>query len=303
MKLLGDVDNKRLSEKIAQLLGVNCEYPEIVVFPDGEERVRILSGVVDEKVFIVKSLGPPVAEHVLEFCFLVDCARRNGAKETAGIIPYLGYSRADHLFTTGEAVPVEVVIRLIEAAGLQKVLLLDLHTIKIPEMFTIPLIHESAERLFVEKIQALCPDMRHLSIVSPDRGGIRRIKSLLSKLGISKHAIVYKERDLKTGDVSAEKVEGDVEKTCVIFDDMIATGKTIIKAADALLARGAERIYVCATHAILCGEAGRLLAKSPIIQKVVVTDTIPVAKDKKFDTLEIVSVAPIIARRVQNWLS
>ena len=153
MIIVGDPQNKSLSESISSKLGVKPIYPEITVFPDSEQRVRIPSKITGEKVYLLKSIMAPVDSSVLQLSFTVDALVKNGADKVIGIIPYIPYMRADHMFRTGEAVPLEVVIKMIEDSGLHEIIIIDPHSIKIPEMFKIPVHNLSALSLFAKKIK------------------------------------------------------------------------------------------------------------------------------------------------------
>lgn len=301
MVFIGDFSNKALSEKIASRLKAKVSYPDITIFPDGERRVRILTEVAGQKVAILKSLCPPVDNNILEFTFLVDAAVRNGADKIYGIVPYLGYSRADHMFRTGEAVPLEIVINLIQDAGLHKIFILDPHSIKILEMFSVPVDNETALGIFADYIKKMKIQKKNMTLVTPDMGGIRRIKMLSELFEGVEYASVEKDRDLETGALEIAEVHGRIKETCFIVDDMISSGETIVKAVDALLEQGAKKIYVMATHPVFSGKAVELL-KNCRAEKVIVTDSIPVSGEKQFKKLEILSIDEIIAKSVREWL-
>lgn len=299
MLFYGDLGNKDLSEKIANVLGLEAHYPDIHVFPDGERRVKVNEDkTVGQKIVILKSLCPPVDSNILEFCFLIDAIKRSGAREIIGVISYLGYSRADHLFRTGEAVPMHVVIRAIEASGLDRAIIIDPHSAKTPELFSIPVETLSAISIFAQKIRSL--DIEdEMTLVSPDMGGIRRIKMLSERLGGVGYAVVQKNRDLETGEIGADTIEGEIKDTCIIIDDIISTGKTIVQAVNLLFQKGAKDIYVFATHPVFSKDAPRLLDKSRA-KKIYVTDTIFVPEEKCFKKLEILSISQLIKEALTN---
>lgn len=297
----GDTSNSDLSEKIGNALGVKVCYPDISVFPDGEQRVSIRQEVAGRNIAVVKSLCPPVDSNLIQFCFIVDALKRNGAGKVLGVIPYFGYMRADHMFRTGDPVPFEVVIDIIERRGLSKILFIDPHTIKASEIFHIPVMDESALSLFAEKIKSLNLDLNFISVVSPDMGGIRRIKILSELLEGVSYATINKDRDLDTGIVSVAAIEGAVKSTCIIVDDMISSGATVEKAVEALYRRGVKEMYVFATHPVFSVDASRRL-ESMRVEKIFVTDTIYIPDAARFDKLEIVSVSDVIAARIKENL-
>lgn len=314
MLLIGDLGNKNLSEKLADHLETQLVYPDLHMFPDGEMRIRILTQVSGHDVYVLKSICPPVHHNLMEFCFIIDALKRNGANKVFGIVSYVGYSRADHIFRPGEGVPLEVVIGMIEKSGLDGITIIDPHSIKMPEVFTIPVNNLSALPLFAQKIKEIEKDptssrytsglrgarKNQVSIISPDMGGIRRIKILSEYLDGADYAVVEKERDLESGTIAAQKIEGKINKTCFVVDDIISTGGTIDACCEILKKEGAEHIYVFASHAVLSGDAVNVLQK-PHVKKIFVTDTIEVPEEKKFDNLEILSVAEIIASNIKDF--
>src|SRR3990172_9245460 len=155
MILVGDSSNKDLSESIASNFGIKPVYPEITVFPDTEQRVRIPEEISGQRVYLLKSITPPVDSAVMQLTFLVDALNKNGADKVIGIIPYIPYMRADHMFRTGEAVPLEVVISMIQDSKLNEIIMVDPHSIKIPEMFKIPVHDLSALPMFAQKIKEI----------------------------------------------------------------------------------------------------------------------------------------------------
>src|SRR3990167_5488931 len=164
MMIVDDPQNKSLSESIADKLRAKIIYPEITVFPDSEQRVRIPGNVSGKRVYLLKSIVPPVDSAVMQLTFLVDALNKNGADKVIGIIPYIPYMRADHMFRTGEAVPLEVVIKMIEDSGLHEIIIIDPHSIKIPEMFKIPVHDLSALPMFAKKIKEIVGNSASLTL-------------------------------------------------------------------------------------------------------------------------------------------
>jgi len=300
MLFFGDPSNKDLSQKTSTMLGADLYYPEVHIFPDFERRIRILENVLGQTCLVLKSLNPPVDSNIMEFSFTIDALKRSGADKVFGIVPYLGYGRGDHVFRPGESVSMEVVIRMIETAGLDKIMIIDPHSIKIPEMFKIPVVSKTAIPLFAKKIKELKLDKNQTVLVSPDEGGVRRIKMLSDDLGGMDYVVVEKDRDLETGKLKISGVKGEVKETCIILDDMIATGGTIVEAADVLSKKGVKEIFVFATHGVLPGNANNKLQNSKVT-RVFVTDTIPLSSEQTFEKLEILSVAPIVVEEVKTW--
>ncbi len=298
MKIFSGTSNKPLAEKIAKDLGAGLSHLEVFVFPDGEKRIRILDKVLDEDVFIVQSTSSPTDENYMQLFFILDALKRSGAKSITAIIPYLGYQRQDHEFREGEDVSIKVISEILETLGINKLIVLDLHSLKIKEAFTIPTIHLSALPIFAKFIKENF-DRDPITLVSPDMGGIRRIKILSEMLNNMPYAVIEKNRDLETGMVTADKIEGQVGEKAIIVDDMISTGGTIISAAKLLINKGAKNIYVFATHAVFSNDAPKTLS-GPSLQKIFVTDTINIPKSKRFPKLEILSVSEMIASALKS---
>ncbi len=299
MLVVGDPENKDLSESIARNLNSEIIYPEITIFPDTEQRIRINRVVTGEKVYVVKSLGRPVDTSVMQLSFTVDALNKNGADKVIGIIPYIPYMRADHVFRTGEAVPLEVVINMIQDCGLNEIIFVDPHSIKIPEMFRIDKKVLTAIPLFAEKIKEIEPDKNNITIVSPDMGGRRRLDLVDEILGGVNQVSVNKDRDYETGSVSVAEHIGEIKGKCFIIDDIVSTGKTIAQAVKTLLDNNAEEVYVFGTHPVFSEEAHILLRDSGA-KRIFVTDSIPIPEDKKFEKLEIISIANLISETITS---
>jgi len=298
MKIFSGSSNKPLGEEIATQLNLALSPVEIFIFPDGERRIRLEETVLDEDVVIVQPTTPPTDTHYFELFLLADAAKRSGAKSVTAIVPYLGYQRQDHIFRDGEAVSLDVIVNTMQSVKMDKVISFDLHTIKIPEIFSIPMVHLSALPLFVEEIKKQGWDGLDTSLVSPDMGGIRRIKMISELLRDMPYATVEKNRDLATGNVEMAGLTGEVAQRMLIVDDMISSGGTIVKAAKLLKEKGAKEIYVFATHAVFSSDASDLLEKS-VVDRVYVTDSVFVPEEKKFSKLQILSLAPSIAEALQ----
>lgn len=301
MILFGDKLNKSLSEGLASEFKTPLFFPDITVFPDGERRVRLNDIVVGQDVTFLKtsSVTSNIDSFIIETAFLIDAIKRSGAEKIIGIIPYIPYSRADHIFRDGEAVPLEVVISMLEKAGLDRIIFVDPHTIKMPEMFSIEVVNLSALGLFAEKIKEIGFHKDSSVIVSPDMGGLRRMEQLSEMLEGLSFVSIEKERNYESGNLSVSKVHGEIKKTCFIIDDIISSGKTIAQAVEKLIELGAEKVYVFATHPIFAGDAVSLLQNSKI-DKVYVTDSLPVPEAKRFEKLEVLGLSHILSQVVSE---
>src|SRR6185436_1016499 len=175
MKIFSGSSNKPLAQKVAHELGTALSEIEIFVFPDGEKRIQIQEDVVDKHCVVVQSTSTPVAENYMELFFIIDGLKRSGASKITVVIPYLGYQRQDHVFRSGEAVSLDVAVHALEKTGATGVITFDLHSIKIPEVFSVPVAHLSALAIFAHKIRDLAGEG---ILVSPDLGGLRRISQI-----------------------------------------------------------------------------------------------------------------------------
>lgn len=297
MKIFSGSSNQPLAKKIAKVLNTNLSLLEIHVFPDGERRIRILDNVVDENTIVVQSCATPADQNYMELFFIVDALKRSGAKSVTAVIPYLGYQRQDHVFRSGEGVSLQVIAETLKAVGVDKIIVLDLHSIRIEEVFQIPFTHLSALEIFAEKIKKE-GSLKDAVLVSPDMGGIRRVKILSTMLNNLPITTIEKNRDLQTGKISIENYKGKISKRAIIVDDMISTGGTIAIASQFLKAKGVEEIFVFATHAVFSDDAKIKLQKSSV-KKIFVTDTINFSQEKYFSKLEILSVDKIIAENLK----
>lgn len=299
MKIFSGTSNQPLAQKIAEKFGLNLSPLEIYVFPDGEKRVRVLEKIVNEDCVVVQPTSPQPDKSYMELFFIVDALRRSGASKIRAVIPYLGYQRQDHVFREGEAVSLEVIATLLKWGGVDEVISFDLHSIKIPEIFKIKLNHLSALSIFAKEIKKMG---NNTVLISPDSGGIRRIKLLSSMLDNMSFAVIKKDRDLATGRVTMSGIEGESaswrKENAVIVDDMISTGGTIASASELLKKKGVKNIYVFATHAVFSDQAPNILSNSSL-KKVFVTDTIDIPKEKRFPKLAILSVADEISKQLK----
>ncbi len=301
MLIFSGSSNKNLAKKIAGRLGVSLSQIEIHTFPDKENRVRVIDKVLDKDVIVVQSTGVSPNRYYMELFFILDSLKRSGARSVTLVIPYLGYQRQDHIFRSGEAVSLEVIVNLIKTLKVDSVISFDLHSLRIEEFFKakrIKLYHLSALRVFAKEIERM--EGNDLVLVSPDMGGIRRIQLLSELLGNKIPCIsIDKDRNLNTGEVTSTKINGEVKKRAIIVDDVISTGKTLISAAELLKKNGVEEIYVMATHGIFAGDAPEDLENS-IIKKVIVSDTIEIRNNRRFNKLQMVSVSPLITKTLKK---
>ena len=302
MKLFSGGSNEPLGKKITHSLGISLSPVDVHIFPDGEKRIRISEPVVGDHAFVLQSANTPVDTNYMELFFLIDALRRSGAEFVSAIVPYFGYQRQDHLFRDGEAVSLEVVINILEKLRIDRLISVDMHSVRIPNLFSVPVSHLSALPLFAEEIRKQDWNTEDTVLVSPDMGGLSRIKKLSDLLGGMPYVSIKKSRDLVSGAISSKSLgKGELhgQKRAIIVDDMASSGKTLIAAAEVLKGLGIEEFYAFATHAIFSEDAPSLLEKS-ILKNVYVTDSVLVPQTKQFAKLKILSVAGIIAEEIRK---
>lgn len=292
MKIFSGTSNRSLAEKVARKLKLELSPLELHRFPDTEIRVRVVNGDLEDDVVLIESTGIPANQNYMELFLILDALKRSGARSITLVSPYMGYQRQDHVFRDGEEVGFEMIVKILESLRVDKLISFDMHSVKLPDVFTIPVVHLSALPLFAQKIE------KETVLISPDMGGIRRIK-ILSELTGSPFGEIEKDRDLATGSVQSSKMEGDVKgKNVALVDDMISSGGTVKAAVELLREKGAKKIDVFATHPVFAPGCDKLLADLGV-EKVYVTDSIEVPEKKRFENLEILSLADLIAKELK----
>ena len=305
MKIIACNSNKILAEAICSYIGVTLANASLRRFADREIFVEINENIRGEDVFIIQSTSHPANDHLMELLITIDAAKRGSAKRITAVIPYYGYARQDR--KTGPRTPItaKLVANLITSAGAHRVLTMDLHAGQIQGFFDIPLDNIFSAPPIIKDMKEKFPDNSNLVITSPDVGGVVRARAFAKRLNAGL-AIADKRRE-KAGESEVMNIIGDVKnKTCIIVDDIIDSGGTIINSAKALKDRGAKEVYVYITHGVLSGEAVKKIEKSQI-KKLITTDSIDNTKKiKSSKKIEIISLAPIISeamKRIANSTS
>ena len=294
LKIFGGNANKQLALNICQYLGVPLGKSYVKRFSDMEIQVRIDESVRGSDVFIVQPTSTPANEHLMELLVMVDAIRRASARRITVVVPYYGYARQDRKTRARAPITAKLVANLIYAAGARRVITMDLHAGQIQGFFDIPVDHLPGVPILAEYFMQNKPG--NLVVVSPDVGGVTRSRDLAEHLGVPL-AIIDKRRP-EPNVAKIINIIGEIKgKRVLMIDDIIDTAGTITKGAEALLERGAKEIHVCCTHPVLSGPAVERLENS-VIKEIVVTDTIPVTKDKMFDRLKVLSVAPILGEAI-----
>lgn len=271
---------------------------EVVRFSDGELSVEISDNVRGRDVFVVQSTSSPGNDHLMELLITIDALRRASAWRVTAVIPYFGYARQDRKLRPRVPITAKLVANLLTTAGASRVLTMDLHAGQIMGFFDIPVDNLNAFPVLLPYLQQCCGE-DEMVIVSPDVGGVERARIFATQLDNAAIAIIDKRRS-GPNRVAEMNVVGEVSgKTCVIVDDMIDTGGTLIKAAETLYSKGASKVLACAVHGVLSGNAVERLSQSSL-ERVIVSDTIQISKGARAKGVESVSVAPLFAQAIQR---
>lgn len=291
LKIFALNSNKPLAEKIAESVGVPLGKTSVDRFSDGEIRINIEESIRGDEIFIIQSTSAPVNDNLMELLIMIDALRRASAATINVVIPYYGYARQDRKARSREPITAKLVADMIEKAGADRAIMLDLHAAQIQGFFDIPVDHLMGAPLLADYFLTNGLD-KDAVVVSPDHGGVTRARKLAEFLK-SPIAIIDKRRP-RANVAEIMNIIGSVDgKRCVLIDDMIDTAGTITLAAQALMDAGAIEVYACATHPVLSGPAIERIEKSPIKQ-LVVTDSIQLPEEKQIDKLVQVSVGPLI---------
>ncbi|WP_169948582.1 ribose-phosphate diphosphokinase [Microbispora sp. H11081] len=288
-----------LAEEVASALGVEITPTALRDFANGEIYVRYLESVRGCDAFVMQSHTAPINEWIMEHLIMVDALKRASAKRVTVIMPFYGYSRQDKKGRGREPITARLMADLFKQAGADRLMSIDLHTSQIQGFFDGPVDHLFAMPVLVNYLRAKL-DPATTTIVSPDTGRVRLAERWSDTLG-TPVAFIHKRRDLDVANqVKVHEVVGKVRgRTCVLIDDMIDTGGSICKAADALYEHGATDVIVAATHAIFSDPAVDRL-KNSRISEVIVTNTLPIPEEKRFDSLTVLSIAPLLARAIEQ---
>lgn len=297
IKIFTGNSNIPLAEEIAKNLGMTLGQGYATTFSNGETRVNIEETVRGCDVYIVQSLSNPVDHHIMELLIMMDAMRRASAGRITAVIPYFAYARQDRKTRPREPISAKLLANLITVAGANRVITMDLHAGQIQGFFDIPVDPLQASPILAEYVKNNL-NLENSVVVSPDVGGVARARAFASRLHLP-IAIIDKRRPAPN-ESEVMYIVGDVKgKTCIVIDDMIDTGGTLIKGADALLEEGAIEVYACATHPVFSGNAIENI-KASHIKKVIVTNTIMLDKEQLCDKIEVLSVAKLFAEAIDR---
>lgn len=299
LKLLSGNANPKLSESIADALGVKLGESEIEKFSDGEIKIKINESIRGKDVYIVQPTSYPTNDNLMELLIMVDACRRASAGYINAIIPYYGYARQDRKTRGREPITAKLVANLLTIAGVDRIITMDLHAGQIQGYFDIPVDHFSAIRLLSSYFTDMAYDKPDdFVVVSPDLGGVRRAREFSDYLKLP-IAIIEKRRPMPNVS-EVMSVIGDFKgKHAILVDDMVDTAGTITNAANYLIENGAKDVYIAATHGVFSGKAIERLSDSSV-KEVIITNTIELPKEKQLDKIKQLEVGPLLAEAIHR---
>jgi ribose-phosphate pyrophosphokinase len=296
-KIFCGTANEALTDEICAFLGMERGKATVTRFSDGEVYIQVMENVRGADVFVVQPTCFPVDEHLMELLLLVDALKRASARRITTVIPYYGYARQDRKDKPRVPVSSKLIADLLTTAGAHRALVVDLHAPQIQGFFNIPVDHLFASPVLVDYFKKM--QLPHLTVVSPDAGGVERARFFAKKIDAALAIVDKRRTDMNVAEVM--HVIGDVKgRNCLIIDDIIDTAGTLVKTADALLSAGATKVYACASHPVLSGPAIERIAKSQL-EQVVVTNTIPLTGAGKAEPkIKVLSIAGLLGRAIQS---
>lgn len=299
MMLFAGRSHPELAAQVAEELGVDLAPTSAYDFANGEIFVRFEESVRGSDAFVLQSHTSPINTWILEQLIMVDALKRASAKRITVVAPFFGYARQDKKHRGREPITARLMADLFDRAGADRLMSVDLHTSQIQGFFDGPVDHLFALPLLAQYVKDHY-DTANMTVVSPDAGRVRVAEKWTDTLG-TPLAIIHKRRDPDVpNQVRVFEVVGDVRgRICVVVDDMIDTGGTIVKAAETLFEQGAAEVIVTATHGILSDPAAERLSQSAI-SEVVVTNTLPIPEERRFDKLTVLSIAPVLAKAIRE---
>src|SRR5487761_1151267 len=302
MMLIGGRAYPELANEVADCLDIEPAPAMLYDFANGEIMVRFLESVRGCDAFVLQSHTAPINQWIMEQLIMVDALKRASARRITVVTPFFGYARQDKKSRGREPISARLMADLFATAGADRLMAVDLHTAQIQGFFDGPVDHLFALPILAEYIEARL-DLKRVTVVAPDAGRVRVCERWTDRLGCPL-AIIHKRRDPDVANqVKVLEVVGKVKgRTCILVDDMVDTGSTIVNAAEALFEQGADQVIVTATHGVLSGAAVDSL-KNSRISEVIVTNTLPIPQEKRIDKLTVLSIAPLIARAINEVFS
>jgi ribose-phosphate pyrophosphokinase len=298
MKLISGSSNLPLATKIAKHLNIQMLDVEITKFSNGEKRVWIKDDIAGENICLIQSFDRPVDENIIETLLIIDALERAGARHINFIIPWMGYSLQDKVFRDGEPIAARVIANILSNTYIKRISLLDLHNSSTPGFFSIPTHHILALKPFA-KYAKQNYELSNAIVVSPDFGGLKRARTFADTLELELENI-DKHRNLHTGKVTPKGITGNVEgKICLIYDDIINTGGTVVETAKFLKDKGAREVHFLVTHGLFAGK-GLELMKDDSIDSIVISNS--VHHDDLPEKIKIIDVAPVLGESIRTWI-
>ena len=297
LKVFTGSANPILAQKICGSLGATLGAASVKTFADGEIHLQVQENVRGADCFVVQPTSTPVDHHLMELLLMIDALKRASAARITAVLPYYGYARQDRKDRPRMPISARLVANLIQTAGADRVLALDLHAAQIQGFFDVPVDHLFAAPVMIDYFDSI--GRRDLTVVSPDAGGVERARAFAKRLNAPLAIIDKRRTDVNVAEVM--HIIGEVEGAhCLIVDDLIDTAGTLVKAAEALKESGALSVIACATHAVLSPPAVERIASSEI-GEVVVTNSIPLSEEaSRCPRIKSLSVAPLLARAIQS---
>ena len=297
IKIFTGSANPELAEEMCQELGLELGLMKLKRFSDGEINLQILENVRGADCFVVQPTCTPVDSNLMEVLIMMDVLKRSSAERITAVLPYYGYGRQDRKDKPRVPISAKLVASLLETAGADRIMALDLHAAQIQGFFDKPVDHLFFRPVMIDYFKP--QNIPDLTVLSPDAGGVERARSVAKRLN-APLAIIDKRRE-EANVAEVMNVIGEVEgQNCLIVDDLIDTAGTLVNGAEALLAHGAASVTACATHAVLSGPAVERISNSPL-REVIVSNSIPLSEEaKRCGKIRTLSVAPLLARAVQS---
>jgi ribose-phosphate pyrophosphokinase len=297
LKIFSGSANPALAEELCACLGIPLGKASLRQFADGEIYLQIQENVRGTDVFVVQPTCTPVDRHIMELLLMIDALKRSSAERITAVLPYYGYARQDRKDKPRVPISAKLIASLIERAGADRILALDLHAAQIQGFFDVPVDHLFAAPVMIEYFKP--QETPHLTVVSPDAGGVERARAFAKRLKAPLAIIDKRREDVNVAEVMhiIGRVRG---RNCLIVDDLIDTGGTLVKATEALLEKGAISVSACATHAVLSGPAVERIESSQL-KEVVLTNSIPLSEEAgRSSKVRSLSVAKLLATAVQS---
>lgn len=299
LRLFAGNSHPELAQEIAEHMGVELSKSTVTKFSDGEISVSIWESVRGKDCFIIQSTCDPVNDNIMELLIMTDALRRASCRSVTAVIPYYGYARQDRKAKARDPITSKLIANMITAAGIGRVITMDLHASQEQGFFDIPVDHMVGQPMLTDYFKL--KNLDDMVIVSPDHGSVTRARNMAKPFNVP-IAIIDKRRP-EPNKSEIMNIIGDIEdKNCVILDDMIDTAGTICNAAKALMDLGARNVYACATHAVLSGPAIERIEASPI-KEMVLLNTIPIPEEKRLKKITVLSTGHIFAETISRVYS